>query len=297
MFGWHAMSSSRETGFNHRMTPGAPLRDSVLKLLVPREHGSWGMWLLPLITGAVTGVAQSRHFPGWALLWFFVAALMAFLAYQPLEVLLGGSLFKARTSAEKQIVTTWILLMTMLGGMAAFDLVVLGRGRVLWFAALGAACFAVRILLGLKRNFRVTRQILGALSLSSAAPAAYYVACGFLDRRGLLLWAANWLFAAGQIEYVQLRVRTLAVQTPREKFSAGLNLFAYHFALVIFAFVATARHLAGPLFAIAFIPAMLRILAWIMSKPARIDFHVLGFSELFHSLAFSGLLLWAFLAR
>lgn len=294
---WQAMNSSVETDSNHRITPGAPLSGSVLKLLVPREHGSWGMWLLPLITGAVTGIAQSNHFPGWAVLWFFVAALTAFLAYQPLEVLLGGSLFKARTSTERQSVVIWILLMVALGGMAAFDLVVLGRGRVLWFAALGAACFAVRIWLGLKRNFRVTRQILGALSLSSAAPAAYYVVCGFLDSKALLLWAANWLFAAGQIEYVQLRVRTIAARTSREKFSAGLNLFAYHLALVIFAFIGTARHWAGPLFAIAFIPAMLRILAWIMSKPARINFHSLGFSELFHSLAFSGLLLWAFLAR
>jgi hypothetical protein len=255
------------------------------------------MWLLPLIIGAIAGAAHSGHFSRWALVWFSLATASAFLVYQPLEVLLGGSLFKARSSAEKQLVLGWVLLISLLGAMAAFDLVLLGRGRVLWFAVLGIACFGIRIVLGQKRRFRVTRQILGALSLSSTAAAAYYVSAGFLDRRGLLLWIANWMFAAGQIEYVQFRVRTSAVNNREAKFSAALNLIAYHFGLLLFAFAATVRHLVSPVFAIAFIPAALRILAWVMSKPTKIDFHVLGFSELAHSIAFSGLLLWAFLAH
>ncbi|HET7873792.1 MAG TPA: YwiC-like family protein [Terriglobales bacterium] len=280
-----------ETDLKSRMTPGTPLPGFALKLLIPREHGSWGMWLLPLISGSIAGAWGSRSFPGWAMLWFFVAALSAFLSYQPLEVLLGSSLFKVRSPAEKHLVMGWILLMAMIGGMAVFDLVLLGRGRVLWFAALGIACFAARGQLGLSRTFRVARQILGAFSLSSSAAAAYYVTAGFLDHKGLLLWASNWLFATGQIEYVQLRVRAKSAQSRKEKFSAGLNLFAYHLGLLLCASIVAARHIANPLFALAFIPAVLRIAAWIMSKSARIDFRLLGFSELFHSLAFNALLL------
>ena len=292
------MGLSRENGFRQREAPeAAPLPISALKFLVPREHGSWGMWLLPLITGAITGAAHSHHFSRWGIFWFCLAAASAFLAYQPLEVLFGSSLFRVHSRAERQFIAGWVFLLSLLGGMAAFDLVVLGRGRVLWFAALGVACFALRILLGKERRFRVIRQMLGALSLSSTAAAAYYVAAGVLDQRALLLWGANWLFAAGQIEYVQLRVRTTAVQSRQEKFSAGLKLCAYHLALLFFAVAATVEHMVSPLFAVAFVPALLRIVAWIMSRPAKIDFHVLGFSELFHSLAFSGLLLWAFLLR
>jgi hypothetical protein len=292
------MELSRGTGFRHPGTPEvAPPFISALKFLVPREHGSWGMWLLPLVTGAITGAVHFHRFSGWGMFWFCVAATSAFLVYQPLEVLFGGSLFKIHSKADRQFIAGWVFLLSLIGGMAAFDLVLLGRGRVLWFAALGAACFALRILLGKERRHRVTRQILGALSLSSTAAAAYYVAAGFLDQRALLLWGANWLFAAGQIEYVQLRVRTTGVQSREEKFSAGLKLCAYHLILLFFALAATVQHVVGPLFAIAFVPALLRIVAWIMSKPAKIDFHILGFSELFQSLAFSGLLLWAFLLR
>lgn len=253
------------------------------------------MWLLPLITGAVTGAAHAPHFSGWAILWLFVAAASGFLVYQPLEVLFGSSLFRVRSTPEKQVLVGWVLLVSMVGGMAVFDLILLGRGRVLWFAVLGIVCFGLRILLGKARHFRVTRQILGALGLSSTAAAAYYVTAGFLDQRALLLWTANWLFAAGQIEYVQLRVRTTAAQSRQEKFSAGIKLFAYHLVLLLFALAATAEHLVSPLFAIAFVPAFLRIVAWVMGRPAKINFHALGFSELFQSLAFSGLILWAFL--
>jgi YwiC-like protein len=292
------MDLSRENDLRHLGAPEVPPPPiSALKFLVPREHGSWGMWLLPLITGAITGAARSQHFSRWGMFWFCLAAASVFLAYQPLEVLFGSSLFKARSPAEREFIAGWVAVLSLIGAMAAFDLILLGRGRVLWFAALGVVCFALRILLGKARQYRVTRQILGALSLSSTAAAAYYVAAGFLDQRALLLWGANWLFAAGQIEYVQLRARTTGAHSRQEKFSAGVKLCAYHLVLLFFALAATVQHMVSPLFAIAFVPALLRIVAWIMSKPAKINFHILGFSELFHSLAFSGLLLWAFLLR
>lgn len=269
----------------------APVR----KFLVPREHGSWGLWLLPLITGAVAGTVQAHRSSGWAIFWFCTAASSAFLAYQPLEALLGFSLYKVRLAVERKTVTGWVLVTSAVGGVATFALIQLGRGLVLWFAVLGIACFGMRLLLGKSRRFRVARQILGALSLSSTAAAAYYVTTGKLDRTAMLLWAANWLFAAGQIEYVQLRVRTATARTRLEKVSAGLRIAAYHLVLLYFAIAAAAAHVVHPLFAIAFIPAAARIFVWTARKPEKTDFHVLGFSELFQSVLFSALLLAAFL--
>jgi len=268
---------------------------SLRKLLVPREHGSWGLWLLPLITGAIAGKVQTHQSSGWATFWLCTASSSAFLAYQPLEALLGSSLYRVRSQIEKQIAAVWVLLCCAIGGVAAITLVRLGRGLVLCFAVLGIACFGIRLLLGKSRRLRVARQILGALSLSSTAAAAYYVATGKLDRTAILLWAANWLFAAGQIEYVQLRVRTATVRTRLEKVSAGLRIAAYHLVLLYFAIAAATAHVVHPLFAIAFVPAVTRIFVWAATKPAKIDFHVLGLSELFQSVLFSALLLAAFL--
>ena len=50
-------------------------------------------------------------------------------------------------------------------------------------------------------------QIIGAIGLTSTAAGAYYVASGTLDRTAVLLWIANWLFAADQIHFVQTRIR------------------------------------------------------------------------------------------
>jgi hypothetical protein len=265
---------------------------------VPREHGSWGLWLLPLITGAVLGAAHGHGATAASmvpLLWFFTASASAFLAYQPLEVLLGLSPIRARSKLEQQIAASWVLLAGTAGAISAFELIRVGRGRVLLLAVLGAACFAARMFFGKDRRFRIVKQILGALSLSSAAAGAYYVTAGRLDRTALLLWAANWLFASGQIEYVQLRMRTTGAGTRAEKIHAAVAVYIFHLGLAACAFAAFLAGIVPALIAIAFLPAIARLIVWTASKPERVDFHVLGFSELFQSVLFSSLLLCGFL--
>jgi hypothetical protein len=45
-------------------------------LIVPREHGAWGLLLVPLFTGVVAGFASEHRI--WPLLLFTVAALSLF---------------------------------------------------------------------------------------------------------------------------------------------------------------------------------------------------------------------------
>jgi hypothetical protein len=66
------------------------------RLLVPREHGTWGLLLLPLISGTIVRYGASPNSSMKPALWFLLAALSTFLIYQPLESLLGLSLIKAR---------------------------------------------------------------------------------------------------------------------------------------------------------------------------------------------------------
>ncbi len=268
------------------------------KLIVPREHGSWGLWLLPLVTGAVLGIVHGAGTSSAAvipLFWFFVGSASAFLAYQPLEVLLGLSPIKARSRIEQQIAASWVLLAGTAGAISAFELLRVGRGPVLLLALLGAACFALRMYLGKARAFRIVKQVVGALSLSSAAAGAYYVTAGRFDRTALLLWAANWLFASAQIEYVQLRMRTVGARTRSEKLRSAVGVYSLHLVLAGIAFAAFLAGLVPALVAIAFLPAIARLLVWSASEPEKIDFHLLGFSELFQSVLFSSLLLCGFL--
>lgn len=265
------------------------------KLLVPREHGSWGLWLLPLITGAVVGAATHPGPSDWAIFWFCAASAAAFLAYQPLEALLGISPLKARTPEEKQLAATWVILTGFIAMISAAQLIIAGRARVLWFALVAAACFGVRMLFSKIRALRATRQILGALALSSAAAASYYVVSGHIDRTALVLWGASWVFAAGQIEYVQVRMHAAAAHSRAEKARAAWKVYSFHLVLVIITVAAAATGHAPALFAIIFIPAMARLVIWLLSRPEKIDFYLLGFSELFQSVMFSSLLMIAFL--
>jgi len=56
-------------------------------MVVPREHGAWGMLLVPLVTGAVVAARTGMNFAN--LTWFVVAALALFWLRTPVESWLG----------------------------------------------------------------------------------------------------------------------------------------------------------------------------------------------------------------
>jgi YwiC-like protein len=264
------------------------------KLLVPREHGSWGLWLLPLITGAVVAIAKHPGLSDTAIFWFCAASASAFLAYQPLEALLGVAPLKARSPEEKQLAATWIIFTGFIAVTCAMQLLIAGRGKVLFFALLAGACFVARMLFSRLRALRVIRQIIGALALSSTAAAAYYVISGEVDLTALVLWGANWMFAAGQIEYVQLRVRTANAHSRAEKARSGWKVYLLHLAMILVTVIASATGYVPALFTLVFVPAIARLVVWTISQPAKIDFYALGFSELLQGVLFSSLLIVSF---
>ena len=72
-------------------------------MLVPREHGAWGMLLVPLATGAV--VAARVRFHGLALALFVIVTVSLFWLRTPLEAWLGTSPIKAQTRNERASVS------------------------------------------------------------------------------------------------------------------------------------------------------------------------------------------------
>jgi hypothetical protein len=255
------------------------------------------MWMLPLISGSAVGLASGAQQAAMPVFWFFMAAAAGFLAYQPLETLLGLSLIKARTDEEKHLAIGWTAVSIAVGALSLVELVRLGRGRILLLAALGLGCFGVRWLMGKTRAFRASKQIIGALGLTSAAAGAYYVATGKMDSTAFLLWGANWLFAAGQIEFVQLCIRTMNAPSRANKLWTAKMVFIFHFTLAGAAIVAAQMGLVPSLLAVAFVPAVIRLAVWGSARPRKIDFHLLGFSELFLNVVFCGLLIAAFVVR
>jgi len=266
-------------------------------LLVPREHGSWGLWLLPLISGAVVGYVFDPHAALAPVLWFGLAAASAFLIYQPLESLLGLSLVKTRSQRQQRTALIWIIVLTITAVCSVLELLHRQRFLVLLIGVVASGCFGVRSLLGRSRRVRVLKQLIGALGLSSTAAGAYYAATGRMDRTALLLWLASWLFAVGQIEYVQLRLRSAQVRSRRQKALNSMAVSVFHVLVMGIAIAAGLAHVAPLLLGLTFIPAVIRLTVWIVRSWRPLGVHILGISELAQGIVFNGLLIAAFVVH
>jgi hypothetical protein len=266
-------------------------------LLVPREHGSWGLWLLPLISGAVVGYVFNPHAAAAPLFWFGLAAASAFLIYQPLESLLGFSLVKMRSQRQQRTALLWIIVLTIAAVCSVLEFLHRQRFMVLLIGGVASGCFGVRSLLGRSRRVRVLKQLIGALGLSSTAAGAYYAATGRMDRTALLLWLASWLFAVGQIEYVQLRLRSAQVRPLRQKMRSSLAVSVFHVLVMSIAIAAGVAHVVPLLLGLTFIPAVIRLAVWVVRPWRPLGVHILGISELAQGILFNGLLIAAFVVH
>lgn len=263
-------------------------------LVFPREHGAWGMLFIPLATGAL--VALHHAAPLLPLLLLVVAAFALFCLRTPLEALLGTSPMRVHGEAEHSLASTWAMIYASAAALALSQLIQLGYGRgLLELGAFVAAALAVQLVLRkLGRHFRMAAQIAGAAGLTATAAAACYVVSGRLDRTALALWLMSFAFAAGQVHYVQVRIRHPHQDNFFDRLESAPGFFLGQLLLLIaVAFAVDAGFL--PLAAIvALLPGILRGFYWFFDDARPLDVRRLGFHELAHNLAFGLLLVLAF---
>lgn len=264
-------------------------------MIVPREHGAWGLLLVPLLTGWIAGFSPEHRV--WPLFLFTCAALGLFAARTPVESLLGTGVIAARTSDER-----WTALIAS-GCFALLALtclsVLLWRwhySALLLLGAVGACAFVVQaVLRKLGRHTRMISQVVGAIALTSTGPAAYYVGTGRLDARAFLLWIANWIFAGNQIHFVQLRIHASRAASWRQKLAKGRAFLAAQALLVLVLVSASLARILPTFTILAFTPALLRGSRWFLTGAEPLDVKKLGWSEMKQGVAFGVLLAAAFL--
>lgn len=263
-------------------------------LVIPREHGAWGLLLVPLVSGACVGFLHGSGVGELVL--FLTASLALFWLRTPLEIVLGSSVMQAHTPAEKKIVWQATMALSVCAGLPLYALLHGGRNTgLLFIAAIAGAAFATQACVKLfGRRWRMPAQIIGSIGLTSTAAGAYYVLTGRLDATAAALWAANWLFAGDQIHYVHVRLMTAKVAETKARFHrAWLFLIGQMAMLGAVAILGGLRLL--PLAALcAFVPVTLRGLSWVVGKKAVLDLQWLGITELLHSITFSVLLITSF---
>ena len=292
-------------------------------LLLPREHGAWGLLLVPMVTGAGVAFHQTVDIIPFALL--LIAALSLFWLRTPLESLLGTSAMRPQTAEERRAVAIVIAGLAALAALTLGALLGAGQNPLLWLigAAAGAA-FGGQALLKLmwrqppfgrlRAGSRLSRQsearrplskqsahrlrmlseIVGTIGLTASAPAAYYVITGKFGATAWILWIANLIFAGDQIHYVQLRIHTARIEGFRAKLKRGWTFAAGQLAMTVALTIACLLGLIPAVASIAFSPLLFRGWYYFIQGPGPLVVRKLGWNELSHAVAFCALFIAAF---
>ena len=264
-------------------------------LVVPREHGAWGILLVPLATGAAIGTRSLSG--GFYVGLFAIAAVSLFWLRTPVESCIGAGPLRVQTDAEGKSV---LVAMAVLGTLAALSLTTLfvtGRGvGLLALGAISAVAFVVQALLKkLGRHYYMAAQIIGSIGLTATAPAAYYAATNQLDTTALALWGANWVFAGDQIHFVQMRIHGPRIIGGREKLRHGATFLAGQTMMSVAAIVAWRLHFLPAIAVLAFLPVLVRGFMWFTPGPQPLAVKRLGWTELAYGVTFGILLIVGFL--
>ena len=271
-----------------------PQRERRRALVIPREHGAWGMLLVPLATGATVGILSGGRVT--PVLSLTMAVLSLFWLRTPLESWLGIGPVNVQTREERQLVSRVVLPLATAATVALVALFWQGKNReLMWLGMIAGIAFGVQVFLKqMGRSMRVAAEVIGALALTSTAPAAYCVAIGRFDAKACVLWLVNWLFAVDQIHFVWLRIRGARVAGLIEKFALGWSFVIGQILLISMLALACHFRWLPELTWIAFAPVLFRGFAWFAKRPQPIVVRRLGWTEMAHAVAFGVLLTASF---
>ncbi len=255
-------------------------------ILIPREHGSWGMLLFPFISAAIL-----THTWSWDFLPATVAVLAVFLLREPLVVLFRQHYVWTSPRPEATSARTSIAILAT--ALAAAGLWLLSSLPLLWLLGLGAAAALLTVVYvyGTIQNLQRSPllQILGAAGLTASAVIAYLAGGRAPDTALVLLLAAHVVHNAGSVLVVHARLeatRALRRQEPgRPKTTAALLWLIGH-ACTAAIFALLGRHLLAlalliPLAIHAADLARLTSTTFLRVPLRRVGFRELGLSTVF----------------
>jgi hypothetical protein len=248
------------------------------------------MLLVPLATGTAVGLLSGGHLS--AVLLLTMAVLSLFWVRTPVESLLGTSVLRVQTWQERKLVWAVILPLATTVSVTLTALFWQRNNRqLIWPGMIAGLAFAAQTFLKkIGRTMRMAAEMVGALALTSTAPAAYCVATGRLDARAWALWLVTWLFASDQIHFVWLRIRGARAAGLGEKVAVGWSFLAGNILLGGVLALACRFRWLPELTLIAFAPVLIRGFVWFARRPQPIVVRRLGWTELAHALVFGVLI-------
>lgn len=265
------------------------------RLLLPREHGSWGMLLFPLVSAMI--LTRGRE---WSLAAAGGAALAVFLLREPLLVMARQRYLwrevRPETAAARRSLLVFGGLLTASGAWLALV------APLPWLIGLGLAAAALTAVpvYGALRNLQRSPllQIAGAVGLTASALLPNLAAGLPPDRVLLLLMGAHVVHSAGSVLVVHARLeaaRALKTNTPAHGRHTAAAIWLGLHALASAALVLAGEPrlgliLALPLAMHAADLSRLKNPQFLRTPLRRVGFRELGLSTVFAALLVAALL-------
>lgn len=179
-------------------------------LLLPREHGAWGMVSLPFLAAAAIA-------PGTVFTIRTAAASLAvfstFLLRDPVVILRRIHSDPSRLGTTNQKLMAKRSLCACLGGLAISGTILLITLPPFWVLLLGAGGLALvigSVAIAVERSQReITSQMLGVLGLTGSCLPAYLAVRGDLDWLGPAIWAFSAAHSLASVLVVRARLETI----------------------------------------------------------------------------------------
>ncbi len=264
------------------------------KPIIPKEHGAWAVFLVPLLIG----VGHGGGFR-WPAVLFLISSLGIFLSYVPAQTLLRTAARTSQDEEKARAARHWIFVYLLISVASILPvLVALRRWLLLPIGFIGLGSFLMNFVLTRIQPKTIASDLTAVVGLTLSAPAAYYVTSGNLDGAAMVLWVLNILFFGSCVVYVHTRLRALAARKSewswRDRMTyGGVNLLYHAIMLGILALLAL-NQLTPALQLLAYTPITVNAVWGTLTLVSAVDFRKLGFTLLTHSIVFLVLSLFLF---
>jgi hypothetical protein len=239
---------------------------------------------MAIAVGVVDGIT-------WDLALVIIAALSAFMAYVPAQIILRERFGTPHDASKLRAATFWFSVYTLAGVIAVVPLVAQGYWKLIPLGMFALLCFAVNFLLTRVQPKTVLSDLVAVAGLTTGAPAVLHVATGDLAGTALFVWMLNVLFFGSGVVYVHMKIAATGFKgaslSLTERLSLGFLNVVYHIVVIGIVLMLVALEYTSRLVVMAFVPMTLHALYGTLKLSARVQFKRLGLLLLGHALFFA----------
>jgi hypothetical protein len=256
-------------------------------LILTKEHGSWIILLVPMITGILISGKFNPFVLSLAL-----SIIFLFLSYTPAEIILHGYLKKQNANTLLRNARYWFSIFSPLSIVFGLTAIILAEKYfLLLFLVIAILLFSLSIWIVIRKRKNVFSDLLATAGLTLSAPALVYYLNGSLVNTGIYLWLFNFMFFGSGAVYVHMKIRISSLKKKKlstnEKLSIGKLNLLFHFVSITFLLLGSINHVFNAIIGLAFFPGFTHAILGTFLIPAKTSFKKIGLTYTFYSLIFT----------